>query len=114
MSLEAFGLGAFAAELASKAGRIEGEAREGLLDGADVGVRVARDRVRRLTGETADSIAAEPASEGVGAEWGPTTRQGFYLEVGTSTMGPFPYLEPSLEAAADVATEQLGRTAEEL
>lgn len=112
----AHGLTPLVGDLLGKAQAIDDEAEETLDEAAEKGVRLAKDRVRRRTDATAESISADSyeTAQGPGVTWGPTTKQGFYLEVGTATMGPFPYLGPSLGPSADHVTEELGGRAADL
>lgn len=110
------GLSSVVDDLFGQAARIDDDAEEALEEASDRGVDLAKERVRRLSGDTAESIGAERYETGQGPAvlWGPTTEAGRHLENGTSTMGPFPYLGPSLDPAADLVEDDLGRHAADL
>lgn len=68
------------------------------------------------TGNLRASISSEVEGDGrtssVRAEIGPTANYGGFVELGTSRMGPQPYLGPAFDTATESFAEVLGTIAE--
>lgn len=104
-------LGTLAAELRKAAAGAEAACQVALRKTAEDIVADAQALVPVDTGHLKASLAG-PSFTGLTAEIGPTADYGGYVELGTSRMGPQPYLRPAFDRRVDgfmTAIEQAAR-----
>lgn len=81
--------------------------------GADIFVEEMQDRVRRLDDDLYNSLAVRFDGGEVLAGAGPEGFHGYFLELGTSKMPPYPWLRPAFDQgrrpAAAAMRRELGR-----
>lgn len=64
------------------------------------------------TGNLKSSIGADTDADGLGFGAGPTANYGYYVEYGTSRMGPQPYMRPAFDRAIEPLPEVLAQIGE--